>query len=144
MDYKDFKESTGYGTGGGLCGWNCRHTFIPFNPETMSNNLKDYGLEENKRMYEKHQKTRNCWFCHSVISSRVQVFIFSMRRYHWCAFVPLTNSANGSRMCSLNISEILLIPIDYFLCSLFNSQPVSNNTFVTICPLAELQSLCEA
>lgn len=58
MDYKDFKESTGYGTGGGLCGWNCRHTFIPFNPETMSNNLKDYGLEENKRMYEKHQKQR--------------------------------------------------------------------------------------
>lgn len=58
MDYKDFKESTGYGTGGGLCGWNCRHTFIPFNPETMSNNLKDYGLEENKEMYEKHQKQR--------------------------------------------------------------------------------------
>lgn len=58
MDYKDFKESTGYGTGGGLCGWNCRHTFIPFNPKTMSNNLKDYGLEENKEMYEKHQKQR--------------------------------------------------------------------------------------
>ena len=23
-EYLDFVESTGYGTGGGLCGWNCR------------------------------------------------------------------------------------------------------------------------
>ena len=57
-EYKDFVESTGYGTGGGLCGWNCRHNFIPFNPETMTNNLKQYNLEENKEMYEKHQKQR--------------------------------------------------------------------------------------
>ncbi len=58
MKYKDFVKSTGYGTGGGLCGWNCRHTFIPFNPETMTNNLKQYDLEENKEMYENHQKQR--------------------------------------------------------------------------------------
>lgn len=57
-EYKDFVESTGYGTGGGLCGWNCRHNFIPFNPKTMTNNLKQYNLEENKEMYEKHQKQR--------------------------------------------------------------------------------------
>ena len=25
--YPDFRSSTGYGTGAGLCGWNCRHTF---------------------------------------------------------------------------------------------------------------------
>jgi hypothetical protein len=56
--YKDFVKSTGYGTGGGLCGWNCRHNFIPFNPETMTNNLEQYGLEENKKMYENHQKQR--------------------------------------------------------------------------------------
>lgn len=58
MEYKDFVESTGYGTGGGLCGWNCRHTFTPFNPETMTNNLKEYGLEENEDMYLNHQKQR--------------------------------------------------------------------------------------
>lgn len=23
-------ERTGYGTGAGLCGWNCRHSFYPF------------------------------------------------------------------------------------------------------------------
>ena len=28
--YPDFKKSTGYGTGAGLCGWNCRHTFGPY------------------------------------------------------------------------------------------------------------------
>lgn len=28
--YPDFVASTGYGTGDGLCGWNCRHSFFPF------------------------------------------------------------------------------------------------------------------
>ncbi|MBS7363915.1 MAG: hypothetical protein KIH03_08905, partial [Paludibacteraceae bacterium] len=28
--YKDFETETGYGTGDGLCGWNCRHTFFPY------------------------------------------------------------------------------------------------------------------
>lgn len=28
--YDDFKSSTGYGTGAGLCGWNCRHNFYPY------------------------------------------------------------------------------------------------------------------
>lgn len=28
--YPDFVLSTGYGTGAGLCGWNCRHSFYPF------------------------------------------------------------------------------------------------------------------
>lgn len=31
-DYPNFEESTGYGTGAGLCGWNCRHSFYPFWP----------------------------------------------------------------------------------------------------------------
>lgn len=30
--YADFVSSTGYGTGEGLCGWNCRHNFYPFFP----------------------------------------------------------------------------------------------------------------
>lgn len=28
--YPDFVASTGYGTGSGLCGWNCRHSFFPY------------------------------------------------------------------------------------------------------------------
>ena len=29
--YEDFEAATGYGTGPGLCGWNCRHNFYPYN-----------------------------------------------------------------------------------------------------------------
>lgn len=28
--YENFYEATGYGTGAGLCGWNCRHSFYPY------------------------------------------------------------------------------------------------------------------
>lgn len=31
--YPDFEVATGYGTGAGLCGWNCRHTFFAVFPE---------------------------------------------------------------------------------------------------------------
>ena len=30
--YENFYEATGYGTGAGLCGWNCRHSFHMFFP----------------------------------------------------------------------------------------------------------------
>lgn len=32
VTYEDFKTATGYGTGAGLGGWNCRHTFFPYVP----------------------------------------------------------------------------------------------------------------
>jgi hypothetical protein len=38
--YPDFVESTGYGTGPGLMGWNCRHSFFPFF-EGISQNAYD-------------------------------------------------------------------------------------------------------
>jgi len=28
--YPNFVQNTGYGTGAGLCGWNCRHSFYPY------------------------------------------------------------------------------------------------------------------
>ena len=31
--YPDFEAATGYGTGAGLCGWNCRHQFFSVFPE---------------------------------------------------------------------------------------------------------------
>lgn len=31
--YPDFVQATGYGTGAGLCGWNCRHTFFAIDPD---------------------------------------------------------------------------------------------------------------
>lgn len=44
--YDDFVSSTGYGTGAGLAGWNCRHSFYPFFE----------GISENA--YSKSEVTR--------------------------------------------------------------------------------------
>lgn len=77
--YKDFYAETGYGTGAGLCGWNCRHTFYPYveganrvwtndqlnklNEETVTYNGKKHteydasqiqrGIERNIRKYKR-------------------------------------------------------------------------------------------
>ena len=52
--YPNFVESTGYGTVGGLCGANCRHSFYPFwpgisEPAYTKNMLQDY--EQAKYTY---------------------------------------------------------------------------------------------
>lgn len=51
-----FIESTGYGTGEGLCGWNCRHSFGP--GDLRHNPFKDFDVEENKKAYDLSQKQR--------------------------------------------------------------------------------------
>lgn len=51
-----FVESTGYGTGEGLCGWNCRHSFGP--GDLRHNPYKDFDAEENKKAYDLSQKQR--------------------------------------------------------------------------------------
>ena len=43
--YPDFAAATGYGTGEGLCGWNCRHSFFPFWPGISKRNYTDEALE---------------------------------------------------------------------------------------------------
>lgn len=43
--YPDFEESTGYGTGAGLCGWNCRHNFFVFFPGISVRNYTDEQLK---------------------------------------------------------------------------------------------------
>ena len=44
--YEDFETATGYGTGPGLCGWNCRHNFYPFSPGISVRNYTDERLAE--------------------------------------------------------------------------------------------------
>nr|DAW78559.1 MAG TPA: minor capsid protein [Caudoviricetes sp.] len=44
--YEDFETATGYGTGPGLCGWNCRHNFYPFFPGVSVRNYTDERLAE--------------------------------------------------------------------------------------------------
>lgn len=56
--YPDFVSSTGYGTGDGLCGWNCRHNFSPYY-EGMKNPFDHYTKKENNELYEKTQKQRS-------------------------------------------------------------------------------------
>lgn len=72
-DYPNFAETTGYGTGEGLCGWNCRHSFYPFWPgisvraytkekldwynaerfEYNGQKLTDYECSQIQRSYER-------------------------------------------------------------------------------------------
>ena len=61
--YPDFIESTGYGTGDGLCGWNCRHHFQAWddrlrNPYVDENGNLKIDSEENRKRYELQQKQR--------------------------------------------------------------------------------------
>lgn len=43
--YADFETATGYGTGPGLCGWNCRHNFYPFYPGISTPNYTPEKLK---------------------------------------------------------------------------------------------------
>lgn len=66
--YPDFRTSTGYGTGAGLGGWNCRHSFGPYvegSPRIWSEeelkklNAKDYTYNgEAMTEYEASQQQR--------------------------------------------------------------------------------------
>lgn len=67
--YQDFKKETGYGTGAGLGGWNCRHNFYPFfeglsKPGYSKKTLKEMSAKkieyngEKMTEYEATQKQR--------------------------------------------------------------------------------------
>lgn len=67
--YKDFVETTGYGSGDGLGGWNCRHSFGPFfegisKPTYTEKDLREINsktVEYNGRqmsLYDASQKQR--------------------------------------------------------------------------------------
>jgi hypothetical protein len=61
--YPDFVSATHYGSGDGLCGWNCRHDFWPFWPGLSTPNHTDAELEElnaktieyNGEMYSEYE-----------------------------------------------------------------------------------------
>ena len=69
--YEDFESATGYGTGAGLAGWNCRHTFWTYDPAVDSPTYSAKDLDhlandtikfEGKDMtlYELNQAQRYC------------------------------------------------------------------------------------
>ena len=64
--YQNFYDATGYGTGAGLCGWNCYHSFYPFfeglstpsfshdpSRDDGRSNDRDYELQQKQRYYER-------------------------------------------------------------------------------------------
>ena len=60
--YKSFRDETGYGTGDGLCGWNCRHSFFPYyegiSGRTFTPTATRAAAAENERIYNLTQKQR--------------------------------------------------------------------------------------
>ena len=54
--FPDFIASTGYGTGEGLCGWNCRHSFGP--GDGKHNPWMQYDAQANKEAYDLSQQQR--------------------------------------------------------------------------------------
>lgn len=62
--YPDFEAATGYGTGAGLCGWNCRHTFFAVFPELgdppawtrdQLEELNARNIEYNGKLYTRYE-----------------------------------------------------------------------------------------
>lgn len=62
--YPDFEAATGYGTGAGLCGWNCRHTFFAVFPELgdppawtrdQLEELNARNIEYNGKLYTQYE-----------------------------------------------------------------------------------------
>lgn len=66
-EYPPFIESTGYGTGSGLGGWNCRHSFYPFIPGISNraytdedlDNIDPQPFEYNGKMYTYYEATQH-------------------------------------------------------------------------------------
>lgn len=57
-NYKNFEQATGYGTGEGLGGWNCRHSFYPYFEGLSTSSFEKYDLNENEDYYNLTQEQR--------------------------------------------------------------------------------------
>jgi hypothetical protein len=58
-NYENFYEATGYGTGAGLGGWNCRHSFTAYFPGISEDYNQPTKPYENDRLYKMEQKQRS-------------------------------------------------------------------------------------
>ena len=57
-NYDNFYQATGYGTGAGLGGWNCRHSFTAYFPGISEDYNKPANPQENERLYQMEQQQR--------------------------------------------------------------------------------------
>lgn len=65
VKYKDLRKTTGYGSAGGLCGINCRHTFHPYihgSPRTWSDkqikDLDEKNITYNGEKYNEYEASQ--------------------------------------------------------------------------------------
>lgn len=60
--YQNFYDATGYGTGDGLCGWNCYHSFFPYfegiSRQAFERDPARRLGKSNDQVYEESQKQR--------------------------------------------------------------------------------------
>lgn len=56
--YQNFYDVTGYGTGAGLGGWNCRHSFYPYFEDLSSQSFEHHNETKNEEYYERTQEQR--------------------------------------------------------------------------------------
>lgn len=56
--YPSFKEECGYGLKQGICGINCRHSFLPYIDGVSHNPFERYDSKEDKTKYANQQKQR--------------------------------------------------------------------------------------
>lgn len=77
--YPYFYDATGYGTGDGLGGWNCRHSFFPyFEGLSVTANAPTFSKEENLEEYTNTQKQRA--YEHSIRKSKRELVALDSAR----------------------------------------------------------------
>jgi hypothetical protein len=60
--YPDFVENTRYGYGDGLCGWNCRHSFMPFFEGLSESAYPKQKLDEYKNKTVEYQGEKMSYY----------------------------------------------------------------------------------
>lgn len=78
-DYDSFYDATGYGTGDGLCGWNCYHSFYPYyegvSGRTFVGDFGDTHGKTQTEIYEESQVQR--YYERQVRTSRRQCAVLN-------------------------------------------------------------------
>lgn len=110
--YPPFESSTGYGTGAGLCGWNCRHSFYPYF-DGFSNPA--YSAEYLDRQDERNYKYNGEYFTNYEITQKQRSFERKIRKdkRQLVAFNQGRESAQSEEMkatmsASFNQKSVLL------------------------------------
>ena len=118
--YPDFEKATGYGTGAGLCGWNCRHGFFAIDPdldpqpvytsdELAALDAKDieyrgrkysrYQINQRQRALERHVRaTKKVWLAEDAagLDSTKSAVRLREARQELAQFIKDTGGRNDS------------------------------------------------